>query len=128
MSVAETDNAVSVFEQASIVGRKNESEPEAAIEVVHEVNELRGVFSVEIGSGLVGQHQRGTMDDGARHGDALALAAGEQIGAMTGAIGEAHAIESRRHPLAAFGALTPCMSSGNSTFSLAVKTGMRLKV
>ena len=71
---------------------------------MHEINELRGVVSVEVGGGLVGQYQRRPMHDGAGDGDALALAAGEQVGAMVGARREAHAFEGRGHALSAFAA------------------------
>ena len=71
-----------VFEQALVVRGEDEGETEAAVEVVHQVDKLRGVVGVEIGGGFVGQHQGGAMDDGAGHGNALALAAGEQVGAL----------------------------------------------
>ena len=58
-----------------IVRREDKGETEPPVEVVHQVDELGGVVGVEIGGGLVGQHQGGTMDDGAGNGDALALAA-----------------------------------------------------
>jgi hypothetical protein len=102
--------------------------PNAAIEVVHQVDELRGVVRVQVGGGLVGQHQRGPMDDGAGNRYALTLAAGEQVGAMIGAGRETDLSRASATRLTAFTALTPWTSSGNSTFSAAVKTGMRLKV
>ena len=83
-----------MFEQALVVCGEDEGETEAAIEIAHEVDELGGVARVEIGGGLVGEDERGAMDDGAGDGDALALAAGEQVGALMGAGGEADAFES----------------------------------
>src|ERR1035441_1132268 len=85
LSVAEADDALGVFEQARIVGGEDEGKAEAAVESVHQVDELGGVVRVEVGGGLVGQHQGGAMHDGAGHGDALTLAAGEQGGALLGA-------------------------------------------
>ena len=91
-----------MFEQALVVRGEDEGEAEAAIEVAHEVDELGGVARVEIGGGLVGEDERGAMDDGASDGDALALAAGEEIGAMMGAGGEADVFESFGDAAAAF--------------------------
>ena len=49
--------------------------PRRAVQVAHQVDELGGVAGVEVGRGLVGQHQRGTMHDGAGDGNALAFPA-----------------------------------------------------
>ena len=76
--------------------------PSAAIQVAHQVDQLRGVARVEVGSGLVGEHQRGPMHDGAGDGDALALAAGEQVGPVIGASGEADVVQRFRDAPAAF--------------------------
>ena len=90
-----------MFEQALIVRGEDEGETEAAIEVAHQVDELGGIARVEIGGGLVGEDERGAMNDGARDGDALAFAAGEQVGALMGAGGEADVFESVRNAAAA---------------------------
>ena len=92
-AVGEADDARCVFEQALVVGGEDEGETEAAVQVAHQVDELRGVAGVEVGGGLVGQHQRGTMNDGAGDGDALTLAAGEQVGPLLCASGEADVFE-----------------------------------
>src|ERR1039457_2264829 len=55
----EADDALGVFEQARIVRGEDEGEAEAAVEAVHQVDELRGVVRVQVGGGLVGQHQIG---------------------------------------------------------------------
>jgi hypothetical protein len=102
LAVAEADNAVSVFEEASIVRGEDEGEAEAAVEVVHEVDELGGVAGVEVGGRLIGEHQGGTMDDGAGDGDTLAFAAGEQVGTLIGAGGEADTFKSGGGALTAF--------------------------
>src|ERR1035438_3101213 len=62
LSVAQADNAVSVFQQPCIVGREDKSKSEPPVEVVHQVDKLRSIVGVEIGRGLIGQHQSGTMD------------------------------------------------------------------
>src|ERR1700750_2779165 len=78
--VGEPHDAGRVLQQPLIVGGKEEGETEAAIEVAHQVDQLRRVTRVQVGGWLVGQHQRGTMHDGARHGHALAFATREQVG------------------------------------------------
>ena len=92
-----------MLEQAGIVRGEDEGEAEAAVEIVHEVDELGGIFGVEVGGGLVGEHQGRTMNDGAGYGDALTFAAGEQIGAMAGAGGEADAFKGSGYAGAALG-------------------------
>ena len=100
-SVGEADDARGVFQQALVVGGEDEGEAEAAVEVAHQVDELGGVARVEVGGGLVGEHQGGTMDDGAGDGYALAFAAGEQVGPMAGAGGKADICEGFGNALAA---------------------------
>ena len=51
------------------------------------------VFGVKVAGGLVGEDQLGFADQGAGHGDALLLAAGELLGHVFGAVGEADALE-----------------------------------
>src|SRR3954451_8355547 len=91
--VGESHDAGRVLQQSLIVGGEDEGETEAAIELAHEVDQLGGVAGVEIGGGLVGQHQRGPMHDGAGHRNPLALAAREQVGTMMGAIAQADTVE-----------------------------------
>ena len=129
MSVGEAHDARRVLQQALVVRGEDEGQAEAAIEVAHQVDELRGIVGVEVGSGFVGQHQRWTMHDGARHGYALALAAAEQVRTLVGALGKTRRFRAPRPPaLLRSRALTCWTSSGYSTFSAAVKTGIRLKV
>ena len=73
-----------MFEQTLIVRREDEGEAETAVEVVHQVDELRSVMRIQVGGGLIGQNQGGAMNDGASHGYTLALAAAKQVGAMMG--------------------------------------------
>jgi hypothetical protein len=54
LSVAKPNNARGVFKQPLVMSGENEGEPEAAIQVAHQVNQQRGVMSVEVGSWLVG--------------------------------------------------------------------------
>jgi hypothetical protein len=87
LPVAEADDALGVFEQAGVMRGEDESKAEAAVEAVHEIDELGGVVGVEVGGRLVGQHEGGAMDDGAGDGNALTLSAGEDVRAMIGAGG-----------------------------------------
>src|SRR6266700_4248 len=75
LSVAEANDARCVLQQSLVVRGEDESETEAAIQVAHQVDKLRGILRVEIRSGLVGKNQCGAMNDGTRHGHALAFAA-----------------------------------------------------
>src|ERR1700739_2085020 len=100
-AVGEADNARCVLEQALVVRREDKGEAEAAVQVAHEVDELGGIVCVEIGSGLVCKDQGGAMDDGTRNGYALAFSAGEQVGPMVGAGGQADVIECLCNALAA---------------------------
>src|ERR1035441_5149857 len=52
--VGEAHDARGVFEKALIVSGKDKGDAETLIEVTHEVNEVSGVMSVEIGRRLVG--------------------------------------------------------------------------
>ncbi len=101
MSIGQAHDAVRVFQQPLVVRGKDKGKTEAAVEVVHQVNELRRVARVEVGRGFVGQHKSGPMNDGARHGHTLAFAAGEQVGAVIGAQGEASALQSFTNAFAA---------------------------
>jgi hypothetical protein len=76
-AVTQANDTRRMFQQSLVVGRKNEGQPKAAIQITHQIDQLRGVVRVQIRSGLVGQHQRGAMNDGSRHRDTLALAARE---------------------------------------------------
>ncbi len=98
MSVAQANDAGGVLEQTLVVRGEDEGKTEAAIQVAHQVDELCRVVRVEICRRLVGQDQRGTMNDGACDGDPLALAAGEQVGTLMGAGGETDAFKSFANP------------------------------
>ncbi len=54
-------------------------------------------MGVEIGGWLVSQHQGGPMNDGAGNRDALAFAAGKQVGTVIGAGAEANTFERGGH-------------------------------
>ncbi len=54
LSVAQTNDALGVFEQAGIVRGEDEGEAESTIEAMHEIDELSCVVSVEVSGWLVG--------------------------------------------------------------------------
>ena len=62
--------------------------------------DLLGARGVEGGDGLVGDDDGGVLDEDARHGDALLLAAGEKAGAHAGPVGDADLVESRHAKMA----------------------------
>ena len=76
-----------------IVRRKQKGQAKVAIENAHEIDQIGGVAGIEVGGWLVGDHERRPVDDGARHRDALALAAGQQIGPVLRALAETHFLE-----------------------------------
>src|SRR5580704_17579924 len=70
LSICQADDAGRVLQQPLVVGGENESKTEVAVQIPHQVDQLRSVARVEVRGGFIGQHQRGTMHDGARHGHA----------------------------------------------------------
>ncbi len=101
-AVGEADDARCVFEQALVVSREDEGKTEAVIQVAHEVNELSGIARIEIGGGFVGEDKRGAVHDGAGDGNTLALSAGEEVGPLICAGGEADVLERFSNASAAF--------------------------
>jgi hypothetical protein len=73
-AVTQANDTRRMFQQPLVVGRKDEGQAEAAIQIAHQVDQLRGVVSVQVRSGLVGEHQSGAMNNGSRHRDTLAFA------------------------------------------------------
>src|SRR5215472_728622 len=53
LSVDEPDDAGCVFQQPLVVGGEDESKAETAIQVAHQVDQLRGVARVKVRGGLV---------------------------------------------------------------------------
>jgi hypothetical protein len=73
------------------------------MELVEQLENLIAGGGVEISRELVRKKYRRFGDEGARDRDALALAAGELIGAVTDSVTEIHALERAARPLAARG-------------------------
>jgi len=64
-----------------------------ALEVEQEIEDRRRIDAVEIAGRLVGKDEGRVVDDAARDGDALALAAGKLVRQMRGALGKANGLE-----------------------------------
>src|ERR1035437_9941398 len=83
VSVRQSNDARRVLQQPRVMRGKNECETKTAIQVAHQVDELRSVVRVEVGGGLIGQYQRWTMHNGPRYRDPLTFSAREQVGPVT---------------------------------------------
>ena len=114
VGVAEFDDATEihhrdavgdVLHHREIVGDEEIGQPELALEIEQQVEDLALDRDVERGDRLVAQHQLRTQRDRAGDADALALAAGElEREALGGARRQADRLEQPRHPLAPLGA------------------------
>ncbi len=81
---------------------------------------------VEIARRLVGQDDRGVGHDGPRDRDPLLLSAAELAGVVIVPVGDPDEFERRRDALVPLPPGSFWSSSGSSTFSYAVSTGIRL--
>jgi hypothetical protein len=61
-----------------------------AVQLVQQVQHLFAGGAVEVAGGLVGDDQRRVGHQGAGDGHALLLAAGQLVGVVVGAVGQAH--------------------------------------
>ena len=98
-----------------------------AIEQLEQLEDLAGGGAVEVAGRLVGHEQVGIGDDGPGDRHALLLAAGKLARIMVLALLQADDPQRRHHVLAPLAARQAgSSSSGSSTFSNAVSTGIRL--
>jgi hypothetical protein len=67
------------------------------VNAADQIEDHPAVFRIEIASRLVGEDQRGAMDDGAGDGDALHLAAGKLVREMCAAIAESDLLQHLSH-------------------------------
>ena len=128
LSVRKAYDVRGVLQQSLVVRGEDKSQAQSSIELAHQFNQLSGVARVQIRRGFIGQHQRGPMDNRTRHCDPLPFAAREQVGAVTCAIFQADAVQRLGNSDRPFARAETLNQQGNSTFSAAVKTGIRLKV
>src|ERR1700733_1041079 len=74
-AVAHADRAVPVGRGFRVVRDHQDGLGEARVEVAQNLENRGGIFGVEITGWLVGQQNRGMIDQRSRYGDALLLAA-----------------------------------------------------
>ena len=89
---------------------------------------LLGERGVEVAGGLVGQQDGGVVDQRARDGHALLLAAGEPARQRVRLVRQAHLLEQLAGALADVGVGAPSTSSAKATFSRTVRCGEQLEV
>ena len=111
------------------VVRDHDQRHAAGVELLEQAHHLVAGGTVEVAGGLVGQEQRRLHDGGARDRHALALAAGQLVGPVLGAVGQAvvrrapaHALRRARAPA------MPASIIGSAMFSAAVRRGTRWKL
>src|SRR5215213_13995 len=96
------------------------------VQLVQQVDDLGGHLGVEVAGRLIGPHDRRPRRQRPGHRDPLLLAAGQLIGPVPGAVTEPNPLQHLdRAPPRLLGSHPPS-SSGSSTFSAAVNTGIRL--
>ena len=120
LAVDHADDAVGRAADADVVGDDQERQAALAVQPAHQLDDLLGVLAVEVAGRLVGPDDRRVVDERAGDRHALALAAGELVGQVRGALARARPARAppsalRRASLAG----TRATSSGSSTFSTA---------
>jgi hypothetical protein len=105
--VADEDDLVGLGGAPGVVGREYEGHVLLALHAAHQGDDLGAGVAVEIGGGLVGEHQRRCGGQGAGDGHALALAAGELCRQVALAVRQAHRVQQGLHPLAPLGPPRP---------------------
>ncbi len=73
------------------------------VQLAQQTHDRGARLRVEVAGGLVGEHDRRSVDDGARDGDALTFATAEMARDVTDAVGEPDAFECFGGPPTAFG-------------------------
>src|SRR5689334_25085973 len=88
-AVGETDDARSVLGDLRFVGDEYDCNASLRVEPLEDLHDLDARAAVEIAGWLIGEQDRRIVEQRARDGDALLLAAGELIRMVASAIGEA---------------------------------------
>src|SRR5579859_463714 len=78
-AVAYLNNAVGMLQQALIMRGENEGQAETAIKILHQVNQLRCIPSIQVRCWFISEHERRAMDDGSRNCDPLTLSSRQQV-------------------------------------------------
>src|SRR5258706_15850556 len=106
LAVDDLDAALGTVGDAGVVGDEDDGLVGGG-EVFEDADDLAAGFRVEVGRRLVGQDERRLVDEGAGDGYALALAAGQLVGAVLGAVVETDALEGVHGAVAALLAAHP---------------------
>ena len=99
-AIAEADDAAAAAGEVLFV-RHKEDGVARGVYLVEEVHDLVTGAGVEGTGRLVGEDDGGRVDEGAGNGHALPLAAGQLVGSVVDAIGQAYGREGMGSPLAA---------------------------
>ena len=93
LALVEHDDAAGAhLEQRAVVRREEHGRP-GLVDLLEEAEDVDRELRVEVAGGLVGEDERRLADDGARDGDALLLAAGEDARRILAAPREPDALE-----------------------------------
>jgi len=91
-SDAEADDAARVTRDGFLV-RDHDERVAQLVEVLEERHDLDARLGVQVPGRLVGEDDRGPVHEGARDGDALALAAGQLVRLVVDAVLQADALQ-----------------------------------
>jgi hypothetical protein len=125
-ALLELHDAVRLRRSLRIVCHHDDRLADFAIQTIEESQYLLRGGAIEIAGRLVGDDDRRVGDERTRNRDALLLAAGELIRIVIHAIGEADERQRGFDALAPVARESCVSSSGSSTLSNAVSTGIRL--
>ena len=75
------------------MSHENNGNPFLLVEILKQFHNLNTGFGIEIAGGLIGQNQRRPIDQRARDGYPLLLAAGKLIGEMMGPFFQSHQLK-----------------------------------
>ena len=127
LALVEVQDPAGALGGQGVVGDHDDRLVELAVELLEQLEDLAGAGAVEVAGGLVGDEQVGVGHDRPRDRHALLLAARELPGIVVLAALQADDPQRRQHVLAPSAARqVGQQSSGSSTFSKAVSTGIRL--
>src|SRR4051794_16567189 len=99
LTVAQDDDPVGDGRRVRVVGDHDHGLAEVVDRVAQQAEDLVGGLRVQVAGRLVGEHDRRTVDQRARHGDALLLAAGELGRAVREPVGQADGVDQLVVPL-----------------------------
>lgn len=100
---------------------------QSGLQFAEEREDLVAVPAVEVAGRLVGEEDRGPVDESAGDGSALLLAAGEFAGTVTAALGETDAFEGFGHAGRAFAAANFVETKGQFDIFLESHAGEEIK-